>query len=364
MTSSEVHIYEPTGYAGIFQHACEVARIVGESGEVRVVVHTSRQHETFGAAGFDICGCTWWPRRSEGNGVLGTVAKRIAIAARLLLITLPHLMMTVRPRGVLHMQGPGPGNSLNLLFLWAARLRGCRVVYSPHDTFSRRGAIDDRILQFTYRPAHAVVVYSQADRDRLQDLGSRVHVSPLVQPVPEPAPEQIQNWRREWKADGPGETIVLCAGFVRPDKRLDLLITSARSWPKGRRLAVVGEDRGDWARCAQLAEQGGVDVASRIDFIELDEFAAAIAAADLVVVPAEKASQSGVLALARRLGTASVAADVGGMAELASHTFAAGNAEDLTATIQAALDSPRTCGVVPEDRVVAKSHRRAYDLPV
>jgi glycosyltransferase involved in cell wall biosynthesis len=359
----EIHIFEPTGYAGIFQHSCQLAQNLSAQPDLRVVLHTSRQHEAVSAVGVEICRCTWWPRQGNRSSIVKTAVKRATIAGWLLLVTLPHLLLSMSRDSVLHLQGPGASSVINVLILWAARLRRCRVVYSPHDTFSRRGPMDDKLQQLVYQPAHAVMVYSQADRVRLKAFGSRVHTSPLIQQVPQPSNEQILAWRREWNADEPGTAVVLCAGFLRPDKRLDLLIESARAWPDGRRLAVVGEDRGAWAQCAELAEEHNVHIASRIDFIGLAEFAAAIAAADLVVVPAEQASQSGVLALARRLGTPSVAADVGGMGELASRTFTAGTVDDLTAAIHAELDTPSAVGPLTDDQTAVESHLRAYGRP-
>jgi glycosyltransferase involved in cell wall biosynthesis len=153
----------------------------------------------------------------------------------------------------------------------------------------------------------------------------------------------------------------LCAGFIRPDKRLDLLIESARKWPTDRCLAVVGEDRGAWEECENLAKRYNIRIASRIDFVELGEFAAAVAAADLVVVPAEQASQSGVLALASRLGTPTVASNVGGMVELASRTFSPGNIDELTAAIQAELDSDSKVRTPPADCSAIESHLLAYE---
>jgi glycosyltransferase involved in cell wall biosynthesis len=357
---AEIHIFEPTGYAGIFQHSCQLAQNLSAREDLRVVLHTARQHEAVSHDGVKICTCSWWPRRTKHGSIVRTALKRAAIAMWLVSVTLPHLLRSRSPGSVLHLQGPGAASALNILIMWAARLRRRRVVYSPHDTFSRRGSIDDKLVHMTYRPAHAIVVYSRADKERLRTFGSRVHVSPLIQKVPQPSSEQIASWRREWNADRPGAVVVLCAGFIRPDKRLDLLIESARDWPRGRYLAVVGEDRDAWAECARLAEKYNVHIASRIDFVELDEFAAAIAAADLVVVPAEQASQSGVLVLARRLGTPAVAADVGGMAELASRTFSPGDVDDLTAAIQAELDAPSVVNPVPEDELAVDSHLRAY----
>lgn len=356
---NEVHIFEPTGYSGVFQHACQLARNLSARGDLRVVLHTAHQHEKVSHDGIEICRCSWWPRTTK-RGSIRTKLKQAAIAVRLVSVTLPHLLRSTSPGSVLHLQGVGASGGLNLLIMGAARLRRCRVVYSPHDTFSRRGSIDGKLLQMAYQPAHAIIVYSHYDQERLRAFGSRVHFSPLIQWIPQPSSEQVLSWRREWHTDRPGNVVVLCAGFIRPDRRLDLLIESARSWPGGRHLAVVGADRGGWAQCARLAEAYNVRIASRIDFVELDEFAAAIAAADLVVVPSEQASQSGVLALARQLGTPAVAADVGGMAELASRTFSPGNVDELTAAIQAELDSPSVVDPLPEDGHAVDSHLRAY----
>lgn len=353
-----VHVFEPTGYSGIFQHACQLAEILSTRTELKVVLHSSQQHER----GFDdrilVCKCSWWPRTTT-HGWVKTLLKRSAIAARLVFMTLPHLLQSFSPGSVVHVQGAG---GLNFLVLWAARFRGCRVVYSPHDTFARRGRLEGWFTRKAYRPSQAIVVYSHADQVRLREFGSRVYVSPLVMKVPQPRSRQVESWRREWQAERPGEVVVLCAGFLRPDKRLDLLIHSARSWPITRHLAVVGEDRGAWSECARLAETYDVAIAARIGFVDLTEFAAAIAAADLVVVPSEQASQSAVLVLARKLGTPTVAADIGGLGELASRTFRAGSVDELTAAIGAELDSPSPIGPLAEDELAAISHLRAYGL--
>ncbi|MDH6242417.1 glycosyltransferase [Mycobacterium sp. OTB74] len=188
-----------------------------------------------------------------------------------------------------------------------------------------------------------------------------MYLSPMPQLVPKPSAEEELNWRREWHAENSGDQVVLVAGFIRPERRLDLLIESARSWPKGRRLAVVGPDWGDWARCSDLAQSYNVDIVARVEFLELDQFAAAIAAADLVVVPSDIASQSGVLALARELGTPTIATNVGGLAELASRTFTAGDVADLTRAIQAEFDEPSHVEQVAIETEAVESHLRAYE---
>lgn len=357
---AEVHLFEPTGYGGIFQHACQVGQELSRHGN-QVVLHTSRQHEIVSLDGVQICDCTWWPRRSGRSGFAKRLLQ-VKIATRLAVRTVPHVVRSTPRREVLHLEG-GASGGLNWLTLFAARRAGRRVVYSPHDTFSRKGPIDRVLVWLAYLPAHAVIVFSQADQQRLRALESRLHMSPLVQLVPRPSAEQQASWRREWRADQAGDVVVLFAGFIRPERRLDLLIESARNWPPERRLAVVGPDWGDWARCAALAEARGVDVLARVGFVDLDDFAAALAAADLVVVPSDRASQSGVLALASALGTRTIGADVGGLAELASSSFSAGDVDDLTKVIEAELDGVIVVGQRMADESALESHLRAYRHP-
>jgi glycosyltransferase involved in cell wall biosynthesis len=358
---SVIHLFEPTGYGGVFQHSCKLGQGLNRVGR-RVVLHTGHEHESVHLDGVDLCACTWWPRRSGGGrGRAGT--RQATIAQRLVRRTLPHLLHCADPGSVLHLQGTAASGGINLLTLGAARRAGYRVVYSPHDVFSRRGAVDGALLRLAYQPPHAIVVHSRADEQRLRGLGvrpDRLYMSPLVQLVPRPSDQEMSNWRREWRVNG-SDKVVLFAGFIRPEKRLDVLIESARSWPPGHRLAVVGPDKGGWADCDRLAKARGVNIAARLGFVDLAEFTAAISAADLVVVPSEKASQSGVLALARELRTPSVAADVGGMAELASRTFTAGDVEDLSRAIHAELAN----GHQPIERPIEESeavhtHLRAY----
>jgi glycosyltransferase involved in cell wall biosynthesis len=239
-----------------------------------------------------------------------------------------------------------------------------RVVYSPHDLFSRRGGVDGALLRLAYRVPHAIIVHSIADENRLRRLAPRVQYSPLIQLVPEPSDAERQRWRREWRVNG-AEKVVLFAGFVRPEKRLDVLVESARRWPPGRRLAVVGPDRGGWAPCDRLAKTYRLDISTRLEFVELERFMAAIAAADLVVVPSERASQSGVLAVARQLRTPTVAADVGGMAELASGTFVAGDVDDLNRAIDAGLTNGHRKETEPphDNDEAVRVHLRAYGGP-
>jgi glycosyltransferase involved in cell wall biosynthesis/capsular polysaccharide biosynthesis protein len=351
----EIHLFEPSGYGGVFQHACRLGELLHGRG-LRVVFHTGHEHEPLHPAGVELCACSWWPR-----GELRSAGRSARIASRFTARTLPHLQEAVPDGAVLHVQGIAAAGALTLLALGLGRLGDRRVVYSPHDTFSRLGRADGELLRLAQRVPHAVIVHSEADARLLRATGILARYSPLVQLVPAPTQQRHRRWRAEWGAD---ETVdvVLFAGVIRPEKRLDLLVESARSWPSNRRLAVVGEDRGGWDSCATLASDREVDVAARVEFVELDEFAAAISAANVVVAPHDKASQSGVLALARQLGVPTVAASVGGLPELASRTFPAGDVAALTRAIDALLANPGAPRPLVDEDLAVETHLRAYRL--
>lgn len=347
----EIHLFEPSGYAGVFQHSCRLGELLSARG-LKVVLHTGHEHEDVAPSGVTLCACSWWPRRGRrGPG------RSARIAWRFLRQTVPHLRRTMPADAILHVQGIAAAGALTLVAIGAGRLGGRRVVYSPHDTFSRRGRLDDRLLRIALRLPTAVIVHARSAADALDGA----YYAPLVQLVPQPADSRRQRWREEWRA-GEDVDVVLFAGVIRPEKRLDLLIESASAWPPNRRLAVVGEDRGGWEAAAALAARAGVDVAARIEFVELDDFAAALAAAEVVVAPHAKATQSGVLSLARQLGVPTIAADVGGMPELADRTFSAGDAGDLTRAIEAELAERRSADPTFDEELAVRAHLCAYGL--
>lgn len=354
-----VHLIQPTGYGGIFQHTVALAALLADRG-VPVTIHTAADHEPAKPGGVDFCECVRW-RRGESHEAHARL-RRARVAFDYLARSLPHLVRAVRRREVAHLEG-AVRLPMTVITLLALRLRGVRVVQSPHNTFSRRDwAGDDMLLRLSARIAHCNVAFSSYDEERLRSWGGRVVRSPLVQVVESPREEAIRNWRRRWRA-GERERVILFAGQVRRDKRLDALVESAVGWPEGRRLAVVGEDRGDWARCRQRAAELGVPISATIGFVPLDEFLAAIAAADVVVAPYERGSQSGVLAVARELGVPSVATRVGGLGELAQVTVPPGDTDALGDGIEAALAARLPAGHPSGAEEAVAEHLEAYRRP-
>lgn len=345
-----VHLVEQGGRGGVFQHTVALARLLAANG-IRVRLHTASDAE-LDADGADVsvCDCVDWLRQLPAS------IRRPALAARYVAKTLPHLVRETRG-AVVHVQGTW-NPALATLTLAALRGVAGRVVFSPHNTFSRTGSpVHDRLLRLDMRLAEAIVVFSDYDARRLSP--SLVHVSPLIQVVP---PQSARDdWRRTWGAGR--DAVALFAGQLRPDKRLDRVISAISTMRDPPLLAVVGEDKGSAVDWQTDAERAGVRSHWSIGFQPLERFAAAIAAADVVVCPYEQASQSGVISLASQLGVPSVATRVGGLSETATFAVDSDDGAALAHAIERAIGGVHRR---PDSNATGRScllaHSRAYGL--
>jgi glycosyltransferase involved in cell wall biosynthesis len=343
-----VDLVELDGRGGPYQHTVAVADALQRAG-VRVVLHTATDAELVPAPPVEVCRCMDWVREARHG-------RRARVAARFLAVTAPHLL---RGRDVLHIQGPFKP-ALLAVALAGARLRRRRVVFSPHNTFSRHErALDARLVQLCARLSHATVVFSNADAAIVARWGGSPVVSPLLQHEPAVDHTRIDAWRADWAA----APVVLFAGQIRPDKRLDVVIEASRLWKQPQRLAIVGKDLGDAERCRRLAARLGADPAWSLGYFGLGDFAAALMAADVVVCPYTRASQSGILALAGQLGVPSIASDVGGLRELATAVVPRDvGAAGLAHAVDDLLTSlPPRNGRHPVEATL-NAHRRAYGI--
>ncbi len=344
-----IHIVEAGGRGGVYQHAVAVAQALAARGE-RVTLHTATDAELEPGGEVDLCRCVRW-HRDDATRLRGP-----RIALDWLGRTLPHLARAVGRGEVFHFEGEFKAVLTSPLLLVERALPGRRVVQSLHNTFARSDSpVDDALIRAGIRLTDAVVVFSRYDADQVERLGGRAVVSPLAQYTPPVGPGAVAGWRERW---GTGRAVLLFAGQIRPDKRLDLAIRASAELDRDHVLAVVGEDKGDAERCRRLADELGVDVSWTVDYVPLDDFVAALAAADVVVCPYDRASQSGVLAVTRKVGTRSVASAVGGLAELATATAPPGDAVALARAVQEALDAPAEQDDM--DAGVVRAHFRAY----
>jgi glycosyltransferase involved in cell wall biosynthesis len=347
------HIVEAGGRGGVYQHAVAVAEALRSSG-VEVVLHTATDAELEPGAGVEVCRCVrWW------RGLRPRQLRPPLIALTYLLVTLPHLARAVRRGDVYHFQGEFKSVLTTLGLILQRALPGRRVVQSRHNTFSRHGgSLDEALMRLDARVAEATVVFSGADERRVSSWGGRPVRSPLAQYLPPVTEDGVQEWRARWAGAG---AVLLFAGQVRPDKRLDLLIEAAALLEQPVVVAVVGEDMGHAESCREFAARRGVEVRWTLGYTPLASFAAALRAADVVVCPYDRASQSGVLAVASTVGTVTVATDVGGLGELSSVTVPPGDPVALARGLERALDGGGRSDAPLPDLVVA-AHLRAYAM--
>lgn len=327
-----VHLFEPGGIGGVYQHTVAVADLLAEEGD-DVVLHTASDAEIAPRIA-TVCGCVSWERGRSAGGI-----RRYSILRKYLTRTVPHLVRHVGRDQCLYVQGRfRPG--LLLLPILLSKARGAWVVVSPHNLFERSGGLLTALsLRGELRLADFVVVFSETDRARAHRMGVEAIHSPLVMHLPSSTPEQISRWRRRWDLET-DQRVILFAGQLRPDKRLDLLLRAATELPKASwKVAVVGEDKGSEGQMRALAAELHVGVSWQVEYVEPSEFVAAIAAADVVCCPYDQASQSAVLAMAKQLNVPTVARDVGGLGELATVSVASNSGpSEIASACQLAAD--------------------------
>jgi glycosyltransferase involved in cell wall biosynthesis len=344
-----VHLIEPLGRGGIFQHTVALGSALDAAG-LPVVIHTATDAELDPRV--ETCRCVDWHREQPPS-----LLRNVGIAGTYATSTVRHLIQTVQPSDIVHFEGLYKAG-LGAATISAFRCRGRRVVFSPHNTFARSGHPIDRLaLRLGIRMANATVVFSQRDADAIRGRSGGVVVSPLVQELPRVEPARVRAWRERWAADA----VALVAGQLRPDKGLDVAVAAAAHWGKQLRLVVVGEDGGAAAAAQLLAQELGVQVDWSLEYAPLKDFVAAVAAADVVLCPYSRASQSGVLSLAYALGTPSVATCVGGLSEYATAVVDSAEPEAIAAAaIRVAKQSREPSRSLTDEAV--RAHLTAYEI--
>lgn len=119
-----------------------------------------------------------------------------------------------------------------------------------------------------------------------------------------------------------GARLVVAAGHARNYKALDVLVSAWSSAPRPpeARLLLVGESylRGRARRRLQLQAAADPSIVIVDRYVEDAELVSILARAEVVVAAYRRASQSGVLPIAKALGVTTVVSDAGGLAEQAA----------------------------------------------
>ncbi|WP_179300746.1 glycosyltransferase [Rhodococcus sp. ACPA4] len=337
--SRELHIVEPGGQGGVYQHVLGAIQNREFAHYERVVLHTARDAEvTPDLHGLSYCRCMRYQRH-------GSHPVRAALSlAWVGLLLLPHLTVTAigRRNSDWEIQGLF-GKFVYPIMILIAKGAGHRVTWAPHNSFSRNDSgIGLAARQFAGRIADDLVVYVESERSKFNS--SSIELRRLWQYIAPTDDAMIADWRIRL---GAGNPIVVFAGQLRADKNPLLLIEAANRIPDSLTIVFAGQDKGAAAEIQSdvLAEQHTLIFQDR--YLELSEFQSLISAADVIVCPYAVASQSGVVAVAVQLGKKVIASNVGGLSEQTPYTFeleSGSPATALASAIEAALRQPLSTG--------------------
>jgi glycosyltransferase involved in cell wall biosynthesis/peptidoglycan/xylan/chitin deacetylase (PgdA/CDA1 family) len=235
----------------------------------------------------------------------------------LFLSAIPRLVALARRADVVHTEG-WEDLRLGVLAVAALRAAGATVVQTEHNTFEREASLE-RTRRTLARLTARTIVHAQADVPRAY-ASRRGHA--VVIPHGEygglarTGGEGDRTAARAALGIPAGAPAVLLFGQLRADKGLGDLLRAARDVPE-LHVVIAGEDLG--APAAEAAQLAAPELAGRVhlraEFIPMADAAGLFAAADAVVLPYPRASQSGVLLLAYGFARAVVAYPVGGLAE-------------------------------------------------
>ncbi|NQX28001.1 glycosyltransferase [Microbacteriaceae bacterium VKM Ac-2854] len=335
MSARVLHVVEPGGRGGVYQHILGNVQFGEYDGYDLVVLHTARDAELTPALprlryAFDMR----WQR--GGPRPLRSVLTSLWVV----FVLMPRVFFSaLRNRGsrweIQGLFGPAFFAVLTLL----PRLAGRRVTFVPHNSFSRSGsAVEDKGIRFAARTADEVVVFVDSERKHFADAKSVIQRK-LWQYIPTPSDAKITAWKEKV---GSGAPVVAFLGQLRPDKNPTLLIDAMRGFDREAVLLFAGEDKGALASIRAAGDLGLVRLIIEDGYLDLDDFVAAMLASDVVVCPYLIASQSGVAAVAEATKTPIVASAAGGLPEQAARTFSNDSddpAGSLRETIIAVLDT-------------------------
>lgn len=330
---SQVHLIEQGGRGGVFQHTIELALEIQQSGR-SVTVHTADDFENVGELPLTFCRCVKWRRDVRFRPL-----RLIALVTRYLVVTLPHLARASH-RKIAHLQGQF-GAGLYALTLIILKLTAARCIYTPHNTFARSGGrIQEALLRRAVRTADIAVCFSGSDLMRLRSMRARrTTLMPLLQYVPQPPIDLVAELRRKM-SKRPDLPLVALIGQLRSDKGVEDFLAAIPKVTTACEFVIAGEDAGFAGMALAIRDRQGCSVRILVDYFDLISFVAMVQAADLVVAPYKRASSSGVVSVAARVGTATVAYPVGGLVTSGAILTDDTTPEALARSIDSELSSP------------------------
>lgn len=238
---------------------------------------------------------------------------------------------------IIHIQGALHPVLYLLLWQLLAFFSSGKFVYTSHDILPKyRKRCNTLALERIYTSIPRIVVHAQKNRDLLlslfdvepgniivhsigNNLGFLQETTLQESRLQEPCPDD-ENKKKETAREGSGKRL-LFFGVIEPQKGLMWLIRAMKLVSEKHKdacLLIAGQPFEDISAYELEIEALGLGgcVTIRAGYIQVKDIPAVFSEADIVVLPYEDVSQSGVVLTAYGFGKPVIATDVGGLSEL------------------------------------------------
>jgi len=201
--------------------------------------------------------------------------------------------------------------------------RSCapKILFICHNVVAHESRVWDRLCtKLVLRHGNYFIVHSDEDLHNLKQLLPQANVRKVFHPTYEVFDGEPLSQSEAQKRLGISGRTLLFFGFVRPYKGLEYLLDAMPAIVRntGARLLVAGEFWRDKERYLEQMRRLGIeDHVTLVDkYIPNEDVAVYFSAADLVVLPYVKATQSGIVQIAYALHKPVVVTNVGGLPDV------------------------------------------------
>lgn len=378
-----VVVIEPTGYGGICHYTYSLCQALEARGTATALI-TARDYELAGLPrafrAYQMLGDSHRPEAPSTTtsirprrSIIGRVFGRRLRSAWTMLRIVAVVLQERAP--VAHVQwSVGPHDWIYLMVL---RLLGRRIVYTSHNVVPHeRGPEDIARLRRMFRCVDRVILHSRENAETFTALFG--DASPETTVIPHgnyslfadvgatPGQENRQSLGVPLHA-----RVILFFGSIRGYKGLEDLIRAfgrVRDAIPDAWLVIAGQPWGPFRRYAMAMTEAKIEActALHLRYHPLAEVAKFFRAADLVVLPYRRASQSGIVQLAFAFGKPVVATRVGGLPEavddgLTGLLVPPGDEEALAQAITQLLRDPRLLETMGARAAAVATSRYSWD---
>ena len=219
-------------------------------------------------------------------------------------------------------------NWIEFAMIGVVKMTGGKIVYTIHNVSPHHGRVRAYyrvIMGFTYRICDALIIHTEEGKDRVAGLFKVEPGKMSVIPHGDytffvPAERMGGEEAKERLLGDKNISTILFFGAIRKNKGLDQAILALRHVKKrvpNARLLVVGELCEKWERYGEIIEREGVEdlVFKYLQYVPKEEVGLFFEAADVVILPYNEITMSGVLQVAFAFAKPVVASDLDGFRE-------------------------------------------------